>query len=205
MDFVIAHPRSGTNYVSQLLQLAGPHIAAHEHLVQKKLNKILVEKATAFYEQRCSIDEIQAILQYYHFEPTVRIDVNWKLTWILEPLLQRFPEARFVHVVRDPRECVRSCYNLGFYRNVAPQIEAIFWQLRDVFPHATPLAIASEIFNELYWNAHYLPKDQHSWVGRYVGFRAELCLLDGDTKVDSQCSVRTPELPAGASGRDSDS
>lgn len=129
MDFVVGHPRSGTNFFAHLLNSAGEVVCRHEHLA-RLTNFVLVTLATAYYEGRCDADCIKSLIrayklgllihadsniQNYGLEPRIRVDSNWKLSWILPPLLEEYPYARFVHLVRDPRENVLACCNLDYY------------------------------------------------------------------------------------------
>ena len=112
---MIGHPRSGTAYVSQLVNCAGREVSAHEFLVGARPE--LVAAATAFYEGRLDADAIDGLLDGYAdaARAGVRLDCNWKLTWILPRLLARFPRARIVHLVRDPFTNVRACLDLDYY------------------------------------------------------------------------------------------
>jgi hypothetical protein len=115
MDFVVAHPRSGTTLLAELFNAGGERIAEHEYLA--KLSTMGVSLPTMFYEGRAERAAVASLLDHYQYSPTpgVRIDSNWKLTWILGPLLERYPQARVLHLVRDPAETVRSGYNLDYY------------------------------------------------------------------------------------------
>jgi hypothetical protein len=112
MDFVIGHPRSGTQFVAELLNAGRPGVAAHELLAT--LDARTVALASAFYEGRADAAEVAAVVRAYPPDGP-RIDANWKLTWLLEPLLDAHPHARVVHLVRDPRENLRSCLSLDYY------------------------------------------------------------------------------------------
>jgi hypothetical protein len=114
MEFVVGHPRSGTQLVAHLLNAAAP-CAAHELLAA--ITPEAVSAPTEFYAGRADAAAIARLLDGYDArpDPRVRIDCNWKLTWILEPLLRRWPEARVLHLTREPRANVRSCFNLDYY------------------------------------------------------------------------------------------
>jgi len=114
MDCVVAHPRSGTSFLAELLNLTG-EVAAHEYLAA--IDSTTISLATAFYEGRVGADSIRRLLSSYRDRPeaNVRIDSNWKLAWILPVFLEAFPDARVVHLVRDPRDVVRSTMNLDYY------------------------------------------------------------------------------------------
>ena len=115
MDFVVGHPRSGTGLMTHVLNAAGPGVAEHEYLVDRTLLGTLIEAATAYYQGQLSGEEITALLRAARLDPSVRIDSSWKNVWILPPLLELYPDARFLHITRDPRQNVIACHNLDYY------------------------------------------------------------------------------------------
>jgi hypothetical protein len=110
--FVIGHPRSGTMFVSELLCAGEDSVCGHEVLVKLELS--FIELATGYYEGRRGHDEVMQDLSRYGAAPEA-IDSNWKLVWVLPCLLEAFPQAKIVHLVRDPRRNVRSCIELDYY------------------------------------------------------------------------------------------
>ena len=124
-DFVVGHPRSGTQLLAHLLCAADPDVARWESLTlgeRKKgitgpfvsfsrTNHPLITAATDYYEGRCSSEHIRELLR----RPSSRVETNWKLTWVLPPLLEEFPSAKLMHLVRDPRQNVLACHNLEYY------------------------------------------------------------------------------------------
>ncbi len=115
MDCVVGHPRSGTAYLANVLNAGGSQHCRHEYLAS--LSSMIVPLATRYYAGSASEENLDRVLDHYQFTPTpwVRIDSNWKLTWVLPVFLKRFPEARVVHLARDPRPNIRSCVDLDFY------------------------------------------------------------------------------------------
>lgn len=108
--------------VAALLNRAAPGAVRHEHAVSFA-NQRLLAAASEYYESGRNELEVRLLLRMYDTTPAVRIDCNWKLAWVLRPLLAEFPEARIVHLVRDPRQNVRSCFNLDYYGTLADLIE----------------------------------------------------------------------------------
>lgn len=130
MNFVVGHPRSGTALVAQILNAGRAHHCRHEYLAH--LSSMCVTLPTAYYAGAASPDAIHRLLDHYDHTPTpwVTVDSNWKLTWILPVLLERFPDARVVHLTRDPTQNVRSCYDLDFYGSLHERPEfqhRAFW------------------------------------------------------------------------------
>jgi hypothetical protein len=115
IDCVIGHPRSGTKLLSTILNAAGTEHCRHEYLA--RLSTMCVALPTEFYAGRADEADVLHLLRHYEFTPSpwVRIDSNWKLTWILPVFLKRFPDARVLHLSRDPRTNVQSCHSLDFY------------------------------------------------------------------------------------------
>jgi hypothetical protein len=112
MDFVVGHPRSGTMLFSRLCNAAQPQSAGHELLYP--LSSDMVWATSEYYHGRLDAEAVRRLLAHYRDSPA-RIDCNWKLTWILPVLVEVFPEARIIHLARNPVDNIRSAYNLDYY------------------------------------------------------------------------------------------
>jgi hypothetical protein len=101
--------------MAQILNAGGSQHCRHEYLAA--LSSQCVPVPTRHYAGQVSDDAVRRLLEHYDDPPTpwVSIDSNWKLTWILRPFLEKFPDARILHLTRDPRPNVLSCHNLDFY------------------------------------------------------------------------------------------
>jgi hypothetical protein len=114
VDFVIGHPRSGTMFVSHLLNACRPEVSAHELLFA--LSWESVSLASEYYAGRADRAAVERVLELYAQRPSgPTIDSNWKLTWMLPVLLERFGSARVLHLVREPRVTIQSCLDLDYY------------------------------------------------------------------------------------------
>ncbi len=128
--FVIGHPRSGTQFVARLLSAGDSGAAEHERLW--RLDRRCVSAPTAFYEGRLGADAIDRLLSAYDTRAGhAPIDCNWKLTWILPRVLHCYPQARILHLTRDPRDNVRSCHELDYYGALAARRELVRDPWRD--------------------------------------------------------------------------
>jgi hypothetical protein len=111
--FVVGHPRSGTQLLSAILNASQSQPrCTHELLCH--LNRRIVGEATRYYLGKSSGRIIAGLLRHYD-QQAVGIDCNWKLSWVLPPLLAAYPRARLLHLVRDPAATIRSCFNLDYY------------------------------------------------------------------------------------------
>jgi hypothetical protein len=114
VDFVLAHPRSGTELLSRLLNAGGERVAGHEVLIDRPGGLEFLGAASEHYAGRRSDEEIRRFFDLYR-GAGVAIDSNWKLAWVIGPLTANFPEAALIHLVRDPRDTIRSCVELDYY------------------------------------------------------------------------------------------
>jgi hypothetical protein len=123
MNFVIGHPRGGTHFVSHLLGMAGPVVAIHEHLHSLTGFDILA-LARAYYERAAEAAAVREMVRMYRLRPQVPIDCNFLLAWILPAILEEHPDAKILHLVREPRHNIRSCFNyLDCYGDFFEQLE----------------------------------------------------------------------------------
>jgi hypothetical protein len=116
MNFGVGTPRSGTAQLAYLLAEAGFLQCRHEYLLFTTDDELeLARAATDYYEGRSANAQLLALVRRYRAEPRLEMDCDSKLTFILPVLFEEYPEAKLVHVVRDPRSNVRALYNLDYY------------------------------------------------------------------------------------------
>ncbi len=114
MNFVIGHPRSGTMFLSHLLNTCRQGVSAHELLFGLSWDSVWLP--SEYYAGRADDTMVARLLAHYQRRPAgLEIDSNWKLTWILPVALAMFPSARVLHLWREPRETIRSCLELDYY------------------------------------------------------------------------------------------
>jgi len=100
--FVLGNPKSGTSAISMLL---GKAIGER---VQNDLFHFIEERQPCrakLYEGELSVRDFIRANPYY-FSPTIIKDPN--LTFFYEDIVEIFPESKFILIVRDPRNNIRS-------------------------------------------------------------------------------------------------
>jgi hypothetical protein len=123
MNFVTGHPRGGTHFVSHLLNMGGGAVAIHEHLHSLTGFDILA-LARAYYEGRADGAAVREMVKMYRLRPQVPIDCNFLLAWLLPAILEEHRDAKILHLVRDPRPNIRSCFNfLDCYGSFFEELE----------------------------------------------------------------------------------
>lgn len=110
--FILGTGRCGTLQIAELFQKAEETESHHEYLFENVLKSAVLYKMKKIGE-----DEIEKILKEV-FVPAVHlstkktwIDSSNALPWIIKPLYELFPNAIFIHLIRDGRKVVSSFFH----------------------------------------------------------------------------------------------
>ena len=110
--FILGSGRSGTLQVVKLLEKTDGIEAHHEYLFENIL------KSSVLYRMGIVSDEkIKEILKQTHIpaihysDAGIWLDSSNALPWIIKPLYELFPNARFIHLIRDGRKVASSFYH----------------------------------------------------------------------------------------------
>lgn len=117
--FIVGIPRSGTSLTEQILSMH-PEVTAMGE--RKDLDKIANDLGAAWWPD-LSVDQIDQIATIYtkgkHDGPvpeqgyvTDKLPGNWRHTGLIR---QMFPGAKIIHCVRNPEDCLASCYMQMFH------------------------------------------------------------------------------------------
>jgi hypothetical protein len=110
--FILGSGRCGTFQIFKLLEGIDGLETHHEYLFENILNP-----AALFRMKVIKSRDVKSVLEKTH-KPAIHyaeekfwIDSSNALPWIVEPLYEMFPNARFIHLIRDGRKVVSSFYN----------------------------------------------------------------------------------------------
>jgi hypothetical protein len=109
--FILGSGRCGTFQIMKLLEPLRGIEAHHEYLFENVLKTAVLYRMGIVGE-----DEVLDVLKsthvpaVYYAEASVWLDSSNALPWIAKPLHRLFPNARFVHLLRDGRKVVSSFY-----------------------------------------------------------------------------------------------
>ena len=110
--FILGSGRCGTFQISRLLESVGEIEAHHEYLFENILKSAVLYRMNAIKSE-----DVKSMLTKTH-RPAIHysekkfwVDSSNALPWIIEPLYEMFPNARFIHLIRDGRKVVSSFYN----------------------------------------------------------------------------------------------
>jgi len=110
--FVVGSGRSGTRTIYKLLS-GIPHIQVYHEFVCTHIQKV----AALFFMGIIDKDDVKLQLQELHgsaiYYSQVRywVDCSNKLSWVIEPLFEMYPTAKFIHLVRDGRKVASSFFH----------------------------------------------------------------------------------------------
>lgn len=147
--FVVGSGRCGTKMIKSLL--AGTNIEARHEYVRNAYQR----EAAMYYLGRLSYGEMSRKLKEiyipaaHYSQSPIFLDSSHKLSWCVDVLMGIFPEAKFIHLVRDGRKVVSSFfYKLNifddhgaevlrnWYKNghfPMPPLTENFWQPASLF------------------------------------------------------------------------
>lgn len=110
--FILGSGRSGTFQMVKLLETINQIEAHHEYLFEN-----LLKPAVLYRMGLEKKDTIKGLLSKNHAaaihysKANYWVDSSNALPWIIEPLKELFPSARFIHLLRDGRKVVSSFFN----------------------------------------------------------------------------------------------
>lgn len=154
--FFLGTGRNGTLSMTKLFQSSKNYCAFHEFKFEEVLklgflyhNNLISESETVLQFENLYVKEIRCK------EKKTFLDASNALTWLIKPISQIFPEAKFVHLTRNGRRVVSSFFhkfesdmypmealikmhewgNNGFLNEESPSLEKKYWRVlpRDFF------------------------------------------------------------------------
>ena len=110
--FILGSGRSGTLQMVKMLENIVGIEAHHEYLFENVL-----KPAVLYRMQVVTHEEVKQVLARTHVPAVlysnapVWVDSSNALPWIVKPLYELFPNARFIHLIRDGRKVVSSFFH----------------------------------------------------------------------------------------------
>lgn len=110
--FILGSGRCGTYQISKLFDTFSNVTSHHEFLFEN-----ILETSALYKMNRISNAEVKNLILKTHKNEVlltnkeIWIDSSNALPWIADIILEIFPDAKFVHLVRDGRKVVSSFYN----------------------------------------------------------------------------------------------
>lgn len=146
--FIVSTGRTGTTFLINYLSSAFPNCKAVDErnfytfrllsnmrfskLISTNISKLIISKLRSDLHNQGHLD-----LDYYDYY----IEFN-SLVGVIDILAELFPESKFIHIVRDPRDYVRSVMNWGSFRGI-----------KGIFNRFLP-----------YWTLRLIQKNWHSYT-----------------------------------------
>ncbi|MCA9367237.1 hypothetical protein KC887_03170 [Candidatus Kaiserbacteria bacterium] len=178
--FIISTGRTGTHAIASHLNRLQSVLAVHEP--QPNLYKTGLDYASGRISQEAARETIEAARRIAALHITIRrasiyIESNNRLFSLIPILRESFPGSKFIHLVRDGRDVVRSGMDRGWY------------QKNDIFPdRLTACDIANDPWRDEWEN--FTPFEKSSWLWQTVD---DFIYKDTVGQADSHC-VRFEEV-----------
>ena len=136
--FVLSTGRCGTEYLTRLLELS-PNLACyHTPTPELITHSRIVYESQAETKQGFELGVEMAryeLIMHAYLTHRQYVETNNRITFFAEALLSVFPQARFIHLVRNPASFVRSGIRRGYYTGrtlhdagrIVPRSDAVPW------------------------------------------------------------------------------
>jgi hypothetical protein len=189
--FILGTGRSGSLQMAKMLERIHGIQSHHEYLFEN-----ILKTAVLFRMGIIEGDEVKDLLKKTHLpainystEP-IWVDSSNALPWIIGPLYEIFPNARFIHLVRDGRKVVSSFYHKFtdvMYHNQSVKILREWLANRDVLMEPPP--------EKKYWRP--LPSLGEKYFKEFNDFSQfqRLCYYWQDCNISIHNSLKT--IPEG--------
>jgi SAM-dependent methyltransferase len=110
--FIVSSGRSGTQMMQRLFERF-PSVEAHHEYLCTHVQPLAVKYVHGLLERKEVVERLAELHgSAISLSPKpIWIDSSNKLSWLIGPLRELFPTARFVHLVRDGRKVVSSFFH----------------------------------------------------------------------------------------------
>jgi hypothetical protein len=110
--FILGSGRSGTFQMVKVIESVSGIEAHHEYLFEAILKPAVLYRMGSLDESSVKALLAKAHRAAVHYsQKHYWVDSSNALPWIVKPLLEIFPNAHFIHLLRDGRKVVSSFYN----------------------------------------------------------------------------------------------
>lgn len=110
--FIIGSGRSGTRMLYKLLS-GNPTVEVYHEYLCTHIQPVACKYSMGLWTKKQTKQAIKTIhgSAIYYSEDPYWVDCSNKLSWIIEPLYELYPNAVFINVIRDGRKVVSSFYH----------------------------------------------------------------------------------------------
>ena len=174
--FILGSGRSGTRMMYKLFAgLEG--VESHHEYLCTHIQKYAIMYSMKLIDKAAIKEKIQALhgAAIYYSNSHIWIDASNKLSWIIEPLYELFPNAKFINLIRDGRKVVASYYfklSNEIYDDKSSQIMLKWLRQGGVMPPPEKkywwrFPIKGEPFYEEFSHFNQIQRISYQWAKSY--------------------------------------